>query len=257
MIEVSGIRFGYPNKPLIFDDFSWVTKPGESWAVLGASGCGKSTLLYLLAGLRFPQSGVIKISGEVLHRPRPHTSLILQDYGLLPWATVAENIALGLRIRQFYGPDGKHAPEGAILEKVEQTVAYWIGRVGLIEVEDQFPGQISGGQRQRTAIARSLALTPDLLLMDEPFASLDTLTREGLQKLILQLRRESNLTTVTVTHSIEEAALLGEKILVMGSPPQKRCTTIDNPDSGEVDFAGSPSYNTTCSQLRAVMEDLR
>ena len=111
MIRLSSLTFTYPNQSPIFQDFSWIVSQGEMWAILGPSGCGKSTLLYILAGLRFPLAGEIAINGAQLNRPRPHTGLIIQDYGLLPWATVRQNAELGQRIRVFYGPDGTHAPE--------------------------------------------------------------------------------------------------------------------------------------------------
>jgi NitT/TauT family transport system ATP-binding protein len=110
MILLKNLNFSYAESPPVFENFNWEVKRGERWAILGASGFGKSTLLYLLAGLRFPSSGELLVDGEKLVRPRPHTGLILQEYGLLPWATVYENIGLGRRIRTFYGADGVHAP---------------------------------------------------------------------------------------------------------------------------------------------------
>ena len=156
MIRISNLTFHYPGQPPIFKGFNWQVMPGEAWAVLGPSGCGKSTLLYLLAGLRHPVQGEVEVGGEVLTSPRPQTGLILQDYGLLPWATVQENASLGLRLRRFYGPDGRHAPTDQLVQDVPRQVAYWLDRLGLEAVADKFPSQISGGQRQRTAIARTL-----------------------------------------------------------------------------------------------------
>jgi len=166
VILLEHLSYTYPKGTTVFQDFTWKVGRGEAWAVLGPSGCGKTTLLYLLAGLRFPTSGKIFIDERPLTRPRPHTGLILQDYGLLPWATVRKNAELGLQIRSFYGPDGKHAPDNF---QLATNVDPWLERLGLGPVQDQFPHKISGGQRQRTAIARTLALQPDLLLMDEPF----------------------------------------------------------------------------------------
>jgi len=200
MIALEDLTFAYPGQPPIFQGFSWSVEHDEAWAVIGPSGCGKSTLLYLLAGLRQPDSGHVRVNGQALQRPRPQTGLILQDYGLLPWATVADNAALGLRVRRFYGPDGRHAPSGDRIQpaEVEDRVAYWLERLGIAPLRDQFPAQISGGQRQRTAIARTLAMNPDLLLMDEPFSSLDALTREDLERLTVELREETGVTTVVV-----------------------------------------------------------
>jgi len=222
--------------------------------VIGPSGCGKSTLLYLLAGLRQPQQGRVLIHGEAITRPRPLTGLILQDYGLLPWATVQENASLGLRIRKFYGPDGTHAPSAEEVRDIQARTGHWLERLGLGHVQAQYPGRVSGGQRQRTAIARTLALNPDLLLMDEPFASLDAPTREDLQHLIWALRREHELTTVIVTHSIDEAALLGEHILVLGQPPTTRAAVIDNPKASQPDYINTNEFMLVCQSLRQALE---
>src|SRR5512140_777419 len=110
MISVQHLSFSYPGGGDIFRDFSWQVERGQAWAVLGPSGCGKTTLLYMLAGLQSPSAGRVSIEGQTLERPRPATGLILQEYGLLPWTTVRDNLTLGLRIRSFYGPDGRHAP---------------------------------------------------------------------------------------------------------------------------------------------------
>jgi len=228
MIQARGLTFSYPGQPPLFEGLDWQVGGDESWCVIGPSGCGKSTLLYLLAGLRRPTAGEIRVGGQRLTRPRPQTGLILQDYGLLPWATVAENAALGLRVRRFYGPDGRHAPSGQHLRRTEiaERAGFWLERLGIAALRNQYPAQISGGQRQRTAIARTLALRPDLLLMDEPFSSLDAPTREDLQNLTMEIQAEQNLTLVLVTHAIEEAAFLGRKILLLGPSPNTFAAAI-------------------------------
>jgi ABC-type nitrate/sulfonate/bicarbonate transport system ATPase subunit len=246
MIHINSLTFGYPHTAPIFQDFNWTVQHGETWAILGSSGCGKTTLLYLLAGLRFPTKGVIEIDGERLERPRPRSGLIIQDYGLLPWATVHENARLGLQVRNFYGQDGKHTPMNF---QPENDVDYWLEKLGLVEVADKYPSQISGGQRQRTAIARTLALSPDLLLMDEPFSSLDAITREDLQHLTLSLCREQALTLVIVTHAIEEAIALGSKILLLDSSPR----VFENPHAGEMEHRNSREYRELYELLRKEM----
>ena len=250
MIELHQITFTYPGQTPIFQDFTWEIERGQTWAVLGPSGCGKSTLLYLLAGLRFPQAGEISINGTPLKRPRPHTGLIIQEYGLLPWATVRQNAELGQRIRVFYGPDGTHSPKDF---QPAKSVDPWLERLGLLSLANKYPSQISGGQGQRAAIARTLALEPDLLLMDEPFSSLDAPTREGLQNLTLELQTEQNLTLVIVTHAIEEAAVLGRKILLLAEPPNTLPQVIENPGAGHSGFRESAEYLALCRQLRARM----
>ena len=251
MIELDSISYAYGHAQPVFRDFSWRAARGEAWAVLGPSGCGKTTLLYLLAGLLFPTAGSVLVDGLSLGRPRPQTGLILQDYGLLPWATVRQNIELGLRVRHFYGPDGRHAPSES---PAPVEIDPWLERLGLADIQGKYPGKISGGQRQRTAVARTLALNPDLLLMDEPFSSLDAPTRESLQDLMLELWSEHNLTLVIVTHAIEEAAILGQKILVLGQPPSSLPLVIDNPASGGQGFRESVEYLALCRQLRGLME---
>lgn len=253
MIQVKSLTFAYPNNPPVFRDFSWQVERGEAWAVLGPSGCGKTTLLYLLAGLVFPSSGCVQVDGQPLTRPRPQSGLILQEYGLLPWATVRQNAELGLRIRTFYGPDGKHAPEDF---QPTVTVDPWLVRLGIDSLADKYPGQISGGQRQRTAISRTLAVKPDLLLMDEPFSSLDAPTREGLQTLTLELAAEQGLTLIIVTHAIEEAAIMGRKILLLGTPPNTEPRIIDNPGTRQANYRETVNYLELCRSLRSRLEAL-
>ena len=253
MIEVNDLTFAYGAGHAILDRFSWRVEAGEAWAVIGPSGCGKTTLLYLLAGLRMPTSGSICIAGEPLVRPRPTTGLILQDYGLLPWATVRQNAALGLRLRKFYGPDGRHAPADQVVGIIAERVGFWLERLGIASVADKYLSQISGGQRQRAAIARTLVLRPDLLLMDEPFASLDAPTREDLQNLEVELQREHKLTTVTVTHNIEDAAFLGERILVLARPPHRAPVIVENSSAGQAGYRTRTAFLDKCNELRRLL----
>lgn len=248
MIELEQVTYQYPGKPPIFEDFSLSIKHNQTWVILGPSGCGKTTLLYLLAGLKHPQKGQIKINGIPLTRPRPQTGLIIQDFGLLPWATVRENATLGIRIRNFYGPDGTHAP---IAFEPKHTIDYWLEKLDIQHLSDRYPSELSGGQRQRTAIARTLSLEPDLLLMDEPFSSLDAPTRESLQRLTLELQQEHNLTFILVTHNIEEAAYMGQNILLLGEPPHTNPTVFHNPDAGREETRNS---NPLIGQLRSLMD---
>lgn len=257
MIVLDDVTFAYPEHDPVFKDLTWEVARGEAWAVLGPSGCGKTTLLYLLAGLRPPTSGVIFIDGRAQSGPRPRTGLILQDYGLLPWATAHKNVTLGLQIRRFYGPDGKHTPADEDSADHDQRVDYWMRRLNLTSHAGKYPAQLSGGQRQRVAIARTLALNPDLLLMDEPFSSLDAPTRESLQNLTFELRAEEDLTTIIVTHAIEEAAILGQKIMILDQPPNCHPVFIDNPDAGQEDYRHRPAYYEMCMNLRHHLEKNR
>ncbi len=255
MISIQDLTFSYQDQSPLFERFSWQVSRHEAWAVIGPSGCGKSTLLYLLAGLQHPISGEILVGGQSLTRPRPRTGLILQDYGLLPWATITQNVALGLRVRRFYGPDGRHAPTGASIQpqEISQRVNSWLDRLGIADLGNKYPAQISGGQRQRTAIARTLAMNPDLLLMDEPFSSLDALTREDLERLTLELRTETGLTTIVVTHNIEEAVYLGQRILMLREPPHRQPLIIENPAAGQTDYREQAAFQARCGQLRELL----
>lgn len=255
MIELKNLTFAYGGHPLIFDGFELQIEQGQAWSIIGPSGCGKSTLLYLMAGLRRPTSGHILIGGAPVLRPRPQTGLVLQDHGLLPWATVRENAMLGLKIRRFYGPDGKHAPSGSRLETkdLDQRVSYWLKRLGIDSLQNKYPSQLSRGQRQRTAIARTLAMKPDLLLMDEPFSALDATIREDLQKTVMALHEESRLTRVIVTHDIEEAVFVGEKILLLRGEANREFRIIQNNAAGLDDFRNRTVFRERCDYLRELL----
>ena len=254
MIIINNLDFYYSQDKPVFQSFFWEIQKGDSWAVLGPSGCGKSTLLYLLAGLQLPVSGEININGEVLSGPRPKTGLVLQDYGLLPWEKVFQNVSLGLRIRKFYGPDGKHAPSDEEILEINSKTEKWLKRLGLESIAQRYPGQISGGQRQRTAIARTLATNPDVLLMDEPFGSLDAPTRRQLQGLVFRLHKEQELTSIIVTHAIESAVFLGSRIMILGKTPQTKPEIIHNPWAGNLQFLLSQEYGELSRSLQEKLE---
>ena len=252
MFAFESATFAYPHQPPVFDRFTWRVNGGETWAVLGPSGCGKSTLLLLLAGLLHPQDGMVVVGGTPLDRPRPETGLILQEYGLLPWATLRANTTLGLRIRRFYGPDGRHAPRDGDLDRdtITARAEHWLRRLDIHRVADRLPGEVSGGQRQRAAIARALVMQPDLLLMDEPFSALDAPTRESLQALTLELSAEAGLTVTLVTHNIEEAAFVGQRVLVLGAPPNREARVVQAPHIADAAYRRSHEYQTLCARLR-------
>lgn len=257
MIDIKNLTYGFESmKSPLYVNFDWRIEQGEHWTILGPSGCGKTTLLKLIAGLQLPHTGTITIYDKPIKRPRPESGLILQDYGLLPWATVWQNVALGLKVRRFYGRDGIHTPKEAPLPTRAQSrtlITNWLKRLKLWEQRHKFPAQISGGQRQRVAIARTLALFPDLLLMDEPFNSLDAPTRESLQNLILELRDEFKMTTVIVTHAIDEAAVLGSKILLLHDPPNRETTVINNPAAEDRHYRTTSAYLAMRNHLRLLM----
>jgi NitT/TauT family transport system ATP-binding protein len=255
MIAINELTFAYSGQPPLFQEFGLHVGRGDALSIIGPSGCGKTTLLYLLAGLRPPQSGSIIIDHKPISRPRPRSGLVLQDHGLLPWQTVRENARLGLTIWGFYGSDGRHAPadEPLVTDEADQRVDAWLKKLGIEGLRDQYPLQLSRGQRQRTAIARTLAMKPDLLLMDEPFSALDAPTREDLQNFIINLHHESDLTYVIVTHDIEVAVLMGKKILVLQKGCNQETQIIDNALLGLKDCRRQDEFQQKCEDLRKLL----
>lgn len=258
MIEINDLTFAYGGHPPIFERLNLRVNRGDSWSVIGPSGCGKTTFLYLLAGLRHPKSGTILIEGEPVSRPRPQTGLVLQDHGLLPWSSVAENARLGLNIWELYGSDGKHAPLDKKLNKNEadQQVNYWLEKLGIDELKDQYPSRLSRGQRQRTAIARTLVMEPNLLLLDEPFSALDAPTREDLESVIIKLHQELNITYIIVTHDIEVAVVMGKKILTLRAGYNQTPIILENDCAGTIDNRNQAAFHAKCEELRKLLGGL-
>lgn len=255
MIAINDLTFSYSGQPPLFQDYSLHVNRGEALSIIGPSGCGKTSLLYLLAGLRHPQSGNIIIDQKPISRPRPRSGLVLQDHGLLPWQTVRENARLGLTIWEFYGSDGRHAPSDELLvsNQADQRVDDWLKKLGIEGLRDQYPLQLSRGQRQRTAIARTLAMKPDLLLLDEPFSALDAPTREDLQNFITALHDESDLTYIIVTHDIEVAVAMGKKILVLQKSANQETHIMDNACAGSIDGRLQGEFQQKCEDLRKLL----
>lgn len=213
---------------------------GKIGVLIGPSGCGKSTLLSILAGLKQDFAGEALINGKRCSEHKT-TALILQDYGLLPWKQCWQNVILGLQIRNKDKREINHAAA----EIMEQ--------LGIAHLAGRYPAQLSGGQRQRVAIARALVLKPDLLLMDEPFSSLDALTREEMQELILKIWRQNQTTIFVVTHDIEEAAFLGQHIFVMSPLPGRIVEQVDNKHAGDLKSRGKREFYEMCTHLRGLL----
>jgi NitT/TauT family transport system ATP-binding protein len=217
------VRHGYrvPGKPemLALSDISLSVAQGEFVSLLGPSGCGKSTLLYLLGGFVPLQSGQILMEGRPVTGPGPDRGVVFQNFALFPWKTVRQNIAYGLERRSM--PARERA----------EIVQDFIDKVHLRGFEDSFPSQLSGGMRQRVAIARTLAVKPKVLLMDEPFGALDAQTREIMHEELLGLMRATPMTTIFVTHDVREAVYLSNRVAVMSSRPGriKEVVSIDLP----------------------------
>ncbi|WP_235731787.1 ABC transporter ATP-binding protein [Fundidesulfovibrio putealis] len=189
-------------------DIGLTLRQGEVLALLGSSGCGKSTLLNILAGFLEPDSGRILLEGHACGAPGPDRAVVFQEDALFPWLTASENVTLGLKAK---GVSASRAGEQAL---------GMLGRVGLDGFHDHLPGALSGGMRQRVALARVLALEPKVLLMDEPFVALDAITREQMQDLLAELHKALNMTILFVTHDIAEAVRLADTIIVMGREGQ-------------------------------------
>jgi ABC-type nitrate/sulfonate/bicarbonate transport system ATPase subunit len=210
--------------------------PGQLVCLIGASGCGKSTLLRVIAGFEEPTTGRVSVRGKPITRPGRDRGMVFQDYALFPWMNVRDNIAFGPRQRRV------------AKQEIDATTDEYLRLVGLERFAARYPSQLSGGMKQRVAIARVLANDPDILLMDEPFGALDALTREQLQRELLQIWTRTGVTILFVTHSVEEAVLLGDRVLVMSAGPgQIDCDmTIALPRPRDV---SSPEFNAVRRDL--------
>jgi NitT/TauT family transport system ATP-binding protein len=201
----------------VLDGIDFSVRQREFVTIIGASGCGKSTLLRLVSGLDEPSGGSIVMGGEPVTGPGPDRGMVFQSYSLFPWHTVLRNVAFGLK------QNGKGA---AIAEAEART---WIDLVGLAGYEDHYPAQLSGGMRQRVAIARALAAGPKVLLMDEPFGALDAQTRCRMQSYLLEIWKNVDVTILFVTHDLDEAIFLSDRILVLLPRPGRVGELIENP----------------------------
>lgn len=210
---------------------------GEFVCLVGPSGCGKSTFLRLVAGLIRPSAGRIEVRVR-RRRPQP-TAMVFQDYGIFPWKTVRQNIRFGLDVA---GVDATEATS---------RTDRWLRRLGLVEFADAWPDQLSGGMRQRVAIARAFAIEPEILLMDEPFAALDAQLRQILQGELLALWEQERRTVLFVTHSLEEAALLGDRVVVMTARPGRvlRSVPVPFPRPRSEDLRGRPEFAAFIAEL--------
>ena len=241
MFEARNISIAYGDKTVI-REVSFSLAEGETLSVVGPSGCGKTTLLYALCGLKHPETGMVHISGSEITRPSKKISIILQDYGLLPWKNVSENVALGLKINGV-----KKAERIARAERL-------LVDFGLEGRGNEFPSNLSGGEQQRVAIARAFIVEPEAMLLDEPFSSLDALTREHLQQTLLDVWEERKIPYVLVTHSLEEAIYLGKKIMVLGGCPALPVKVLENPVFGSKNVRQHNEYYKLLKELRVLLE---
>jgi NitT/TauT family transport system ATP-binding protein len=208
VIEVRGVSVSFGTKRVL-TDIGFRVEAGEFLCIVGPSGCGKTTLLRLLAGLVAPTAGQIQVAGEQVRGPARERAIVFQDYSkaLLPWRTVAGNVELSLEASGVPGAERSRRVEGLL------------AKMGLAQAARQYPGQLSGGMQQRVQIARALAQQPTVLLMDEPFGALDAITRQGLQDELARLVAEHGTTVVFITHDLEEAIYLGDRVIVLEANP--------------------------------------
>lgn len=239
-VDFNDVSFLY-GKQLVLNKLQLSLKRATSYALIGKSGVGKSTLLNLIAGFIRPTQGSIVIDGQDLIAPRKTTAFLFQDLGLFPWQTVFQAILMPLKLSNDKNKARSYQEVMALLNEME-----------LKHLKDKYPHEISGGERQRVALARTLIGKPDFLLMDEPTSSLDAMTKEVIQELILKQQQKRKATLLFVTHDIEEAVLLGEKILLLNT--DGTIQELDNPFYAVSKAKEQLGFYESCIQIRKTMK---
>jgi NitT/TauT family transport system ATP-binding protein len=245
VVEVAGVSKVYPGGVHALDDIRVDFPRGRLTSLLGPSGCGKTTLLKIIAGLLPATSGEVRVNGRAVSGPGPERAFVFQDFALMPWATVLRNVAFGLELR------GR-----ARAEREEKARAY-IAQVGLSGFEERFPHELSGGMRQRVGLARALAVDADVLLMDEPFSAVDEQTRRKFQEDLLGLMAAERKSFIFVTHSIEEAVYVSDRIVLLSPRPGRIAQVIEPAiprGSDPEDIRRHPVYLDT---VDAIWRDIR
>jgi NitT/TauT family transport system ATP-binding protein len=239
MIEFTHVSKRYGNAQPVLDSIDLDVLKGEFVTLIGPSGCGKSTILKLISGLTPPSAGMIRVDGMLPRNARETVSYIFQDATLLPWRTVRQNVGLGLEL------------EGVGKVRREEKSAALLELVGLAEVARVYPRQLSGGMKMRVSIARALATNPRLLLMDEPFAALDEMSRDRLNEELLRLRAEQKWTAVFVTHSVAEAVFLSTRIVVLAPNPGRICAVVpvELPEKRTSALRSTPEFDALVAQV--------
>jgi len=238
MISIEGIGKSFGAFQAL-SDVNLTIARGEFLVVLGASGCGKSTLLNLITGFEKPSGGRIVVNGREVLDVDPHCGMVFQQYALFPWLNVSENVAFGLKMR------------GVAAAERRDIAQQFIDMVGLQGFEHVYPKALSGGMRQRVSIARVLANDPDVILLDEPFAALDAMTRQVLQEELTRIYEQSGKTIVFITHSIDEALLLSSRMVILSARPGRVACDLPNdlPYPRNADVQLSPRYMELKSQI--------
>jgi NitT/TauT family transport system ATP-binding protein len=246
LLEISGLGKRFDSKAgevIALQDINLAVYRREFMCVLGQSGCGKSTLIRILAGLETPTSGEVLVDGEPVVGPGRDRGMVFQSYTLFPWLTVKQNVMFGPRMA------GKHSATN------EGEARQWLSLVGLDEFEDSYPHQLSGGMKQRAAIARALANGPRILLMDEPFGALDPQTRQQMQAYLLQIWKNVDITVFFITHDLDEAIFLSDRILVLDPRPGRVREIVEVPVSRprDHDQLRSPEFLATKAHLETII----
>lgn len=240
-IAARGVKRRFPNGVEALDSFDLDIAEGEFVCLVGPSGCGKSTFLRIVAGLLTPSDGSVSIQPR--RTDRPAVAMVFQDYSIYPWKTVLANVRVGLDLARVKKREGN------------ERARHWLVRCGLGDFVDAYPNTLSGGMRQRVSIARALAVEPEILLMDEPFAALDAQLRTVLQDELLDLWQSDRRTVLFVTHSLEEAILLGDRVVVMSARPGRLVADIpvpfERPRTGEL--RGAPEFAALEQQIWDVL----
>lgn len=239
-------RFPAAGEPVVaLEELSLTVAEGELVSVVGPSGCGKTTFLRLLAGLEEPTSGSLAIRASDDGAQRPQNAVVFQEYGIFPWKTVLQNVAFGLQMR------------GVARREREEQARAWVERVGLARFAGAYPHELSGGMKQRVSIARALANDPEVLLMDEPLGALDAQTRTVMQEEILDLWERDQKTVVYITHSIDEAVFLSDRVVVMTAHPGRKKAehAIDLPRPRRWEQTGGADFAALRLQIWSDLED--
>ncbi len=233
--------YGVKESKTVLNGVSFDLPLPDSLAIVGPSGCGKTTLILAIAGLLKITTGAVLFQDKAVTGPDRDIALVLQEYGLFPWKTVAANMTLGAQIQKI-----------SVSQKRLDAVKKELDIEGL---DHLYPAQLSGGQRQRVALARALLTNPLLLLLDEPFAAIDTVTRERLQNQLLEAFKRWQFSYIIVTHNIEEAVFLGKRIIVLANDVPSIKTIIDNPAMGDIDYRDKAAYFELITSLRKILEE--
>jgi ABC-type nitrate/sulfonate/bicarbonate transport system ATPase subunit len=240
-IKDLSVQYQGKNGPVLaLDRVNLNISSGDIYTFIGPSGCGKSTFLYVLSGILRGYHGSVSIDGLPINPKTQRIGLILQNYGLLPWKNVAQNALLGKKIK-----NGE--------QSIDAYSSYILKQLGIDALLDRYPKELSGGQQQRVAIARSFIMKPDLLLMDEPFSALDAITREEMQELFLNIWKQNQVTTIFITHSVDEALYLGSKIVVFTPAPGRVMEVLDNPCFQMDNLRYRDEYHAMSMQLRKML----